>query len=180
VQAVTNFLFCGRELTLAKQMTSYPEVVHIDYPAYACVELVSWTGRHWKTFDNALWAPVCSLSLCSTRAHVWNGSGVVCLHSFLSYWHMTSVNFMKILGGFFYSYTVYYWLRNKLNKKCITLVLLYWYTEKLLASSFLSARPSVLMEQLASHWTDCREIWYLSFFFEILSKNFKCHKLWQK
>jgi hypothetical protein len=32
-----NVLFCGKELKLAKELTSYPAVVHIDYPAYACV-----------------------------------------------------------------------------------------------------------------------------------------------
>ena len=37
-----NVLFCGKEeLKLAKELTSYPAVVHIDYPAYACVEHVA-------------------------------------------------------------------------------------------------------------------------------------------
>jgi hypothetical protein len=33
-----------------------------------------------------------------------------------------------------------------------------------LASSCLSFRPSVCMEQLGSHWTDFHEIWYLGIF----------------
>jgi len=31
-------------------------------------------------------------------------------------------------------------------------------------------RPSVRMEQLASHWTDFHEIWYLRFFENLLEK----------
>ena len=66
---VNKALFCGKEeLKLAKELTSYPAVVHIDYPAHACVEHVACTGGHWKTFGTALGAPVCSLSLCITRA----------------------------------------------------------------------------------------------------------------
>jgi hypothetical protein len=39
---VNNALFCGKEeLTLARELTGYPAVVHIDYPAYACVEHVA-------------------------------------------------------------------------------------------------------------------------------------------
>jgi len=39
---VHNALFYGKEeLKLAKELTSYPAVVHIDYPAYACVEHVA-------------------------------------------------------------------------------------------------------------------------------------------
>ena len=30
--------------------------------------------------------------------------------------------------------------------------------------SFIAARPSVLMEQLGSNWTDFHEIWYFSIF----------------
>ena len=36
--------------------------------------------------------------------------------------------------------------------------------KRLLASSCLSVRPSVCMEQLGSHWTGFHEIWYLSSF----------------
>jgi hypothetical protein len=31
-------------------------------------------------------------------------------------------------------------------------------------SLFMSVRPSVLIEQVGSHWTDFYEIWYLSIF----------------
>jgi hypothetical protein len=38
------------------------------------------------------------------------------------------------------------------------------FEKRLLASSCLSVRPSVRMEQLGSHWTDFQEILYLSIF----------------
>jgi hypothetical protein len=62
-QEVNNVLFCGKEeLALAKEL-SYPAVVHVDYQAYACVEIVAWSGRLRKTFDTLLWPPVCSLAV---------------------------------------------------------------------------------------------------------------------
>jgi len=46
---------------------------------------------------------------------------------------------------------------------------------KAMLVSRLSVRPSVRMEQLGSHWKDFHEIWYLSIFFENLSRKFKLH-----
>ena len=37
-------------------------------------------------------------------------------------------------------------------------------------SSYLSVRPSIRMEQLASHFTDIRDIWYLSIFWKSVEK----------
>jgi hypothetical protein len=42
--------------------------------------------------------------------------------------------------------------------------------KRLLASSCLSVRPSVRMEQLGSYWTDFHEIWYLSIFRKSVEK----------
>jgi len=36
--------------------------------------------------------------------------------------------------------------------------------KRLTASSCLSVRPSVRVEQLGSHWTDFHEVWYLGIF----------------
>jgi hypothetical protein len=42
--------------------------------------------------------------------------------------------------------------------------------KRLLASSCLSVRPSICMEQLGSHWMDSCQIWYLSIFKKSLKK----------
>ena len=39
----------------------------------------------------------------------------------------------------------------------------------------MSVCPSVRTEQLGSHWTDFREIWYMNFFSEIFRKKIKFH-----
>jgi len=39
-------------------------------------------------------------------------------------------------------------------------------------SKWIAVRPSVRTKQLGSHWTDFYEIWYLSVFFENLSRKF--------
>jgi hypothetical protein len=43
-----------------------------------------------------------------------------------------------------------------------------------------SVRPSALMEQLDHNWTDCDEIWYLSFFSKIRRENSSFIKIWQE
>ena len=53
------------------------------------------------------------------------------------------------------------------------------YEKRLLASSCLSVRLSVRMEQRGLHWKDLDGIWYLSFFFEIMSRKFAFIKNWQ-
>ena len=49
-----------------------------------------------------------------------------------------------------------------------------------LASSCLSACPSVHMEQLGFHWTDFHETWYLTNFSKICRENSSVIKIWQK
>ena len=44
----------------------------------------------------------------------------------------------------------------------------------------LSVRPSVHMQQLASHWTDFCEIWYLSIFRKSVEKIQVSLKIWQE
>jgi len=46
-----------------------------------------------------------------------------------------------------------------------------------LASSCLSLRPSVRMEQIGSHWTDFHEISYLGIFRKYVKKNFSFIKI---
>ena len=38
-----------------------------------------------------------------------------------------------------------------------------------------TVRPSIRMEHLGSHWTDCHEIWCFEYFLENLSTKFKLH-----
>ena len=55
------------------------------------------------------------------------------------------------------------------------------YCEKrLLATSCLSVCPSFRMEQLSSNCTDFHEIWYLSPFFESISRKSSFTKTWQE
>jgi len=52
--------------------------------------------------------------------------------------------------------------------------------KRLLATSCLSVCPSFRMEQLGSNCTDFHEIWYLSLFYENISRKSSFTKLWQE